>query len=534
MEKFVQRYQPERYELWKQGLDIEPHPEDPPDIRDEVMERAKDPKEFARRIEEKNRNKLKKIKEKEKTENKEIIYEAQVYQLVVNRRIEIEIETEPFKVLSSLGLLQKYLQRQDLDVQQMIETGELVWAGTRPIQMPKKRKAEEEVVEKVEEEKFIVEQKTVALYKHAHTETRLHVSVDPITKELTSEPSTKLMTFLKDNDSATSVKELIDCGVFIKVCDCIMEVKKIKMKTSVQPPAPKKIKTEIGAEVPSTTSSNTTVKPETTPVAAASKPGPTPRLHLDIYRHKATGSHFTISKSYKIIGRLSDEKKAIFEGTTVQNLIDEGQLRRIGSRKVRDTAVEPCLPTTKSIIRRGIFTLPYDQEETRIELAASDHRYVYCLPSLNSEIANILSDTTDTQELSSTLTRIGTAQDCQIPIGIMEAMLNPSLQFCQSEGLLRGTENVTALLLKNSPQEDAKFSHHYDPERKLISWIDSCQDRQYLIRDGSLPPALFDVPKKEKVKSEVKKEPVKQPVEKEPSDFDENDDDSDDDDDDLM
>ena len=172
MEKFIQRYQPEKYELWKKGLDIEPHPEDPPDVRAEIIKRAQDPKEFARQIEEKNRNKLKKIKEKDK--NSEVIYEAQVYQLVVNRRIEIEVEHEPFKVLSSLVLLEKYLQRKELDIEKMIDSGELVWAGTRPIQISKKRKPEEDDEgnkddkQVVEEDKFIVEKKTVALYKHAN------------------------------------------------------------------------------------------------------------------------------------------------------------------------------------------------------------------------------------------------------------------------------------------------------------------------------------------------------------------------------
>lgn len=29
MDTFVKRFQPERYDLWLQGLDIGPHPEDP-------------------------------------------------------------------------------------------------------------------------------------------------------------------------------------------------------------------------------------------------------------------------------------------------------------------------------------------------------------------------------------------------------------------------------------------------------------------------------------------------------------------------
>ena len=55
----------------------------------------------------------------------------------------------------------------------MIDSGELVWAGTRPIQISKKRKPEEDDEgnkddKQVVEDKFIVEKKTVALYKHAN------------------------------------------------------------------------------------------------------------------------------------------------------------------------------------------------------------------------------------------------------------------------------------------------------------------------------------------------------------------------------
>ena len=176
------------------------------------------------------------------------------------------------------------------------------------------------------------------------------------------------MAFLKEIDFANSVKQLIECGVFIKVCDCIMEVKKIKV-AKPNPVPTKKIKIE-----PSSSDENPIVKPEPALPAVA-----TPMIkHLDIYRHKDTGHHFTISKSLKVIGRLPAEKKAIFEGTTVQNLIDEGQLRRIGSRKVRDRIKAPNMSSSQTAqISRGIFKLPYDEKETRIELVAKDHRHIY-------------------------------------------------------------------------------------------------------------------------------------------------------------
>ena len=343
------------------------------------------------------------------------------------------------------------------------------------------------------------------------------------------------MTFLKEIDFANSVKQLIECGVFIKVCDCIMEVKKIKVAKHVQPPVPtKKIKIEPSSSDENPSATVPIVKPE--PALAVA----TPMIkHLDIYRHKDTGHHFTISKSLKVIGRLHAEKKAIFEGTTVQNLIDEGQLRRIGSRKVKDRIKAPNMSQTAAAttISRGIFKLPYDEKETRIELVAKDHRHIYSLPSVNQEIFNILCEA-DTKELSQTLTMIGSSQDCQTPLNVIEAMLNPSLQYKQSvkdkeegqSGFLHGTENVIALLKKNSTPDKIKYG--YDHARNFITWTDTLGGRLYLLRDGGLPKELFEMPKKEKVMpNEVKKETIKE------ADFDshnDDEDDADDDDDDEM
>ena len=113
-----------------------------------------------------------------------------------------------------------------------------------------------------------------------------------------------------------SIKALIKAGIFVKICDCIMEVKKVKMDHSVTNATDeepihetKKIKLEE-PEV------------EMTPNAKHTK-------ELNVYRHKGSGYYFTLSKSLKVIGRLSKEKEAIFEGKTVHDLIDEGELRRV-------------------------------------------------------------------------------------------------------------------------------------------------------------------------------------------------------------
>ena len=41
MDPFIQRFQPELFEKWMRNLDIAPHPEDPPEIIEKVLDRAK-------------------------------------------------------------------------------------------------------------------------------------------------------------------------------------------------------------------------------------------------------------------------------------------------------------------------------------------------------------------------------------------------------------------------------------------------------------------------------------------------------------
>jgi jumonji domain-containing protein 2 len=51
MDTYVKRFQPDRYDDWIAGRDIRPHPEDPPDKREQVELRAKNPGEYAKKVE---------------------------------------------------------------------------------------------------------------------------------------------------------------------------------------------------------------------------------------------------------------------------------------------------------------------------------------------------------------------------------------------------------------------------------------------------------------------------------------------------
>ena len=87
------------------------------------------------------------------------------------------------------------------------------------------------------------EKKKVAIYKHVIKE-GLQFTVDPTTKKLTTKPSKRMIEFLINAGPSTTVAQLITIGVFVKVCDCIMEVKKVKKPVKSTRSAKRKLQGE--------------------------------------------------------------------------------------------------------------------------------------------------------------------------------------------------------------------------------------------------------------------------------------------------
>ena len=78
-----------------------------------------------------------------------------------------------------------------------------------------------------QQQQQVTENKMVAVYKHVGEE-GLHMTVDPTTKKLAAKPSERLREYLKNAGPSTTVAQLITNGVFFKIGDCMMEVKKVK------------------------------------------------------------------------------------------------------------------------------------------------------------------------------------------------------------------------------------------------------------------------------------------------------------------
>ena len=184
----------------------------------------------------------------------------------------------------------------------------------------------------------VTENKTVAMYKHVGEE-GLHITVDPTTKELTSKPSKRLIDFLKNAGPSTTVAQLINIGVFVKICDCIMEVKKVEKlgkSTQVKTPLAKKPKLEQqknGLDEPMEQELMEQVKPPGSPTKTPSSERAVKSIL--VYRHRHTGEHFSLSENKKLMGRVTSKTKELFETKSPQEMIEDGTLQLMGSRMAK-------------------------------------------------------------------------------------------------------------------------------------------------------------------------------------------------------
>ena len=181
------------------------------------------------------------------------------------------------------------------------------------------------------------------MYKHVIKE-GLQFTVDPTTKELTAKPSKRMIEFLKNAEPPTTVAQLIAIGFFVKICDCIMEVKKVeKLDKSLQgqPPKAKKPKLEQknGLDEPMEQELMDQVKPVGV-VGPPGSPTKTPSFEravksILVYRHRHTGEHFSLSESKKLMGRQTIKTKELFETKSPQEMIEDGTLQLMGTRSVK-------------------------------------------------------------------------------------------------------------------------------------------------------------------------------------------------------
>ena len=514
MDLFVKRFQPDKYEAWLANEDIAPHPEDPPDVAREVMLRAENPAEYARQLEEKIRKveekRLKKIEQQQQKqkvdspvpvkEEAESFTQVDVYRHIDLARIEVEIFPKSFKIHRGKQALEDLLQRTDYDVKELIEKGVLYKVADRKINR-QKRKATN--ADNESEQNYIVEKRRVAMYKHVALE-GINITVDPVTKELVNEPSEKLVEFLQMSNEP--VKTLIDIGVFEKICDALLEITKMEKIPVAEQPAQKKQKLDIMENVQSW--------PKVEEVAAKQA---TPK-NIEVYRHRESGDHFTVSAlRKKLIGRMTEQKQQLLGDRPVVDLIDEGILVYVGNRKMREL-VQNHSSSSQNAIKRGVFamkTAVASEAEagtgTKIEVASDGLRSIYSFDT-NSGVLSKLSRFNP----ASHLTMIAKENECSVPIQAVMAMLNPDLSikpcethvvsesscnFCKLGSKLQNLKPVCQSL--NVPIAEVKCGFDLTAGYLYLSE----QQKTHLVKFETVPQSMFLYTKESSASSSSPKKP---------------------------
>jgi len=499
MDPFVKKFQPEKYELWKKGLDIAPHPYDPPEKRAEVLKWAANPEEYRRQQEEKQNEKLKKEEEKvlkkiaaqkklkekakerkerekaEKNEKEEGNLQSpadqeeciliHVYRVNGFDRIKVEVNADTKEILNGKSALEEYcgehhagmydFNNDSTLIKSMLKDDGILYFDSGKVI---KKRSEEDMNQ-------LTENKTVAMYKHVGEE-GLHITVDPDTKELTSKPSEKILDLLKETGPGTLIKDLIEIGVFVKVCDCDMEFE-IAEKSSTPPhnlvetsedPVAKKPKIETKIE------SEQTTKLTASPATPAQSRG----MQVEIYRHRITGEHFTISaQNKKLMGRANEKTKDLFGSKSAKDLIEDGTLQLMGTRH------------NKPKFHHGVFRMAVDDKNRKIEIASQDEVTVFTF-EIDQEVMDVLLE----GEENFIRMEDKSCEDFQTSPNILRELLSIKPE---NDDLKNQVHSAFADSTAGSSNPD----FNYDRSQHSLLVKDTIKGRFYLRKIQFMPPTLF-------------------------------------------
>ena len=329
MDTFVQKFQPQLYEDWKNGRDIQPHPEDPPEIVEEIKLRASNPAEYARMMEErfrlgpkgKPRNTCPSLSEESRT--------LKIYQHHEMTHLKVYL-TDDFKCQRGLERLKDFLSIENPDFIKLIDTGTLIFIGE---EVDLKRS-------QPEEPEFIMQD--VAVYVHSETGTEAYVN--PITLELVGEQPQELAAVL---DGKTA-KELIVGKLF--------EFSSVYMIKLPNPSFRKRQKIEVkNVEMRGLQTVGT------------------------VYKHLKFNEVFTLDSSGKLIGKCPSEK--VMKDIENKTVSESKDVIAVGKRKVQ-------IPVSyKSSFRQAWFNMT---KYSPVFVGATDHSLIYFTESDTKELGDLL------------------------------------------------------------------------------------------------------------------------------------------------
>lgn len=347
---FVKRFQPELYEKWLEGKDIAPHPEDPEDVKRDIMLRAENPEAYARMMEERMRvdnegivfyttrdgknlrydTRKKKLLTKLKLSTEEVarfskwqtnlqklgdqvtagrivIDEYQHHEMA---RLKVKVKHGTMECVGNgLSLLQQFLGKPDLtDIKELIDKGEMIKIGQKTFIRDPQLITDSESADCARIKCQETMKKSIKAHCYKHILEDVEAVVDPETMELLDEPSDELKSFL----TTETIKEVIDTGTF-QFSHAV--VREIEDKVDAKPTQSEECSGDVSAST-------------------------------NIAVFEVTGTEFTVQvnpRTMKICGHLSSAVKAILNGRTIKEAVDNGQLKYVKTVKnLKPTGMESC------------------------------------------------------------------------------------------------------------------------------------------------------------------------------------------------
>ena len=385
MDTFVKRFQPEKYDDWKSGKDIAPHPEDPLDVREEIMLRANNPAEYAKMMQE--RLWLgDKTKKRAKPRNTCPLPEKgdegptktyKVYQHHEMKQAQVTINPVTMKCIRGLQRYKDILELDsEPDFQDLISTGILIHV-------------QDEVV-KVKRPREIMSEVTVFEHKDQPT---MEAVVDPISLKLMGEQSPQLLDYLGHDKQ---IRDEIQRGNFV-----------FKLNAKIFVPNPHYAPEQHQEPEPKKRKPDSIETPKSDVVIQAT-----------IYQHRELNEFVTLTEHRNVIGSVSASMVKALDGLASDDLLASKTLVKVGVQNI-------YLTGQLSELERGQFL--FGEDDVNVDVAAAKNSVVFRLRTEQTEATNDLKvNTLNDLVNSGIMKRIeGNADDEAALEIMMSALLSP-------------------------------------------------------------------------------------------------------------
>ena len=328
MDAFVKRYQPELWESWKRGTDIEPHPEDPPEVIAEFQLRKEDPKEYARLKQEKFMKRNIKLKghtknstskqEETKLTQTNSSHETKVYYVYQHHEylnVKLTVDPETNTILGNgRDLLEKFLDADNVDVMNLIDKSVLIKIGEKVVNIDTTEAS-------IKSENL--PQSKVSVHVYRHIDLNIEAKVDSKTLNLTDCQSSELNEYLK---SDKDIKELISLGIFrFSHEDKFNETNPKSFSDSkITDKDLPLIKSEVDNKMGSLEKKNIDRTMELMDMITA-----------HIYKDMTSREMISyLPRCRKFVGPISESTIRLIQRKSINDLVEEGKLVKVGQRRL--------------------------------------------------------------------------------------------------------------------------------------------------------------------------------------------------------